>query len=74
MISPPSWTMPKSSFEEIVFETNMYGGQVDGVDVFLALYFSGKHIESMRENRDLLEFLNLPFDPSEAEMMKERKC
>ena len=74
MISPPSWTMPKSSFEEVVFETNMYGGQVDGVDVFLALYFSARHIESMRENRDLLEFLNLPFDPSEVEHLKEAKC
>ena len=75
MISPPSWTTPKSAFEEIVFEVNMYGGQVDGVDVFLALYFSrSRYIESMKENKDLLEFLNLPFDPSEAEMMKEGKC
>ena len=75
MISPPSWTMPKSTFEEIVFETNMYGGQVDGVDVFLAIYLGGgSQLKGMRENSDLLEFLSLPFDPSEAEMMKEGKC
>ena len=74
MILPPSWTMPKPAFEEIVFETNMYGGRVDGVDVFLALYFSGKHIESMKKNKDLLEFLSLSFDPSEVEHLKEAKC
>lgn len=76
MISPPSWTMPKSAFEEIVFEVNMFGGQVDGMDVFLAIYLGGgeSQLKGMKENMDLLEFLSLPFDPSEAELMKEGNC
>lgn len=75
MISPPSWTMPMSAFEEIVFEVNMFGGQVDGMDVFLAIYLGGgkSQLKGMKENRDLFEFLSLPFDPSETEMMKDEK-
>ena len=53
----------KIPFEEIVFEMNMYETQFDNLDLFMLIYlcFPYSHV-SMIENKELLEFFNLPFE------------
>ena len=49
-------------FEEIVFEMNMVDSTFDTLDLFLYAYICNSRMrESMMENKDLLEFFDLPF-------------
>ena len=59
------------SFEEVVFEMNMMETQFDVLDLFIYIYlFDGHFRKGMRENTELLEFFNLPFDWNELERLK----
>ena len=60
-----------NTFEEIVFEMNMMETQFDVLDLFLYIYlFDSKFFKGMRENTELLEFFNLPFDWKDLERLK----
>ena len=60
-----------NTFEETVFEMNMVETQFDVLDLFMLIYlFEGKLFKGMRENVELLEFFNLPFDWNELEKLK----
>jgi len=55
-----------TSFEEVVFESNMQETQYDPMDLFLYIYLArGDLFKGMQENKDLLEFFNLPFNTDE---------
>ena len=59
------------TFEEIVFEMNMMETQFDVMDLFIYIYIhSPKIFKGMRENPELLEFFNLPFDWNELEKLR----
>ena len=59
------------TFEEIVFEMNMIETQFDVMDLFIYIYIHAPKIfKGMKENTELLEFFNLPFDWSELEKLK----
>ena len=60
-----------NTFEEIVFEMNMMETQFDVLDLFIYIYIhSSKFFNGMRENEELLEFFNLPFQWDELEKLK----
>ena len=65
--------MPQSEveFPELVFDMNLLESQMEPVMLFLYAYlcFGGVH-DGMKENRDLLEFFNLPFEWNELDMFK----
>lgn len=58
------------TFEEIVFEMNMIETQFDVMDLFIYIYIHAPKIfNGMKENTELLEFFNLPFDWNELEKL-----
>jgi hypothetical protein len=59
------------TFEEVVFEMNMMETQFDVLDLFIYIYlFDLRLFRGMRENVELLEFFNLPFQWNELERLK----
>ena len=64
-----------AEFAEVVFEMNLFGGQIEPMDVFLYIYLNrGKQFNSMLENTDFLdEFFNLTFEWRELEKLRDVK-
>ena len=57
-------------FEDIVFDMNLMGSQLDPMILFAYMYIYGSRSlrESMTENKDLVEFFNLPFEWTDLEL------
>ena len=65
--------MPQSEveFPELVFDMNLIETQMEPVMLFLYVYLCFGNIhDGMKENKELLEFFNLPFEWSELTMFK----
>ena len=64
-----------AEFVEVVFEMNLFGGQVEPMDVFLYIYLhANSQFKGMKENADFLdEFFNLPFEWRELEKLRDVK-
>ena len=61
------------TFPEVVFNMNLLVGQLEPVCLFLYIYLFGhkRMIDEMKENSDLLEFFDLPFDWVALERMQQ---
>lgn len=65
-------TKERVSYEEIVFEMNLLDNGFEQTNLFLYIYLDGDYLlQGMRENKDLMEFFNLPFDWDELAWLKD---
>ena len=64
-----------AEFVEVVFEMNLFGGQVEPMDVFLYIYLhTTSQFKEMKENADFLdEFFSLLFEWRELERLRDVK-
>ena len=61
----------RATFEEIVFDMNLIENQFETYDLFLYIYLLDNFLlKGMRDNLDLMEFFNLPFDWDELKKLK----
>lgn len=67
-----AWKADNCSFEEIVFDMNMLESQFEPYDLFMYIYlFDNVLFSGMKENKELIEFFNLPFDWESLDKFKE---
>ena len=60
------------TFEEVVFEMNMMETQFDVLDLFIYIYIFDQNLfNGMKENVELLEFFNLPFQWSKLDKLSQ---
>lgn len=60
------------SYEEVVFEMNLLDNGFEQTNLFLYIYLDCDYLlQGMKENKDLLEFFNLPFDWDELAWLKD---
>ena len=61
----------RTTYEEIVFDMNLIETQFETYDLFLYIYLLDNYLlKGMRDNLDLMEFFNLPFDWDELKKLK----
>lgn len=58
-----------ASAEELIFEMNMVETQFEPIDLFVFMYL-GKDFKFLNENREFIEFFNLPFNWMDLEKFK----
>lgn len=62
----------KASFEEVVFEMNLRETSFEPYNLFLYIYIDHDYLlRGMKENKELIEFFNLPFDWDEMNWLKD---
>lgn len=62
----------KPSFEEVVFEMNLRETSFEPYNLFLYIYIDHDYLLSgMKENKELIEFFNLPFDWDGMKWLKD---
>jgi hypothetical protein len=62
----------KPSFEEVVFEMNLRETAFEPYNLFLYIYLDHDYLLSgMKENKELIEFFNLPFDWDGMKWLKD---
>ena len=65
-------TNERVSYEEIVFEMNLLDNGFEQTNLFLYIYLDDDYLlRGMKENKDLMEFFNLPFDWDELAWLKD---
>jgi hypothetical protein len=64
--------MEKVSYEEVVFEMNLLNNGFEQSNLFLYIYLDNDYLlQGMKDNKDLMEFFNLPFDWDELNWLKD---
>ena len=73
MVSGPGYdNKNRVSYEEVVFEMNLLDNGFEQTNLFLYIYLDGDYLlQGMKENKDLMEFFNLPFDWEELKWLKD---
>ena len=73
MVSGPGYDdKNRVSYEEVVFEMNLLDNGFEQTNLFLYIYLDGDYLlQGMKENKDLMEFFNLPFDWEELKWLKD---
>lgn len=62
----------KASFEEVVFEMNLRETSFEPYNLFLYIYIDHDYLLSgMKQNKELIEFFNLPFDWDGMKWLKD---
>ena len=62
----------KPSFEEVVFEMNLRETSFEPYNLFLYIYLDYDYLlRGMKENKELIEFFNLPFDWDGMKWLKD---